>query len=135
MTGIVDDESYRAWHEKEHVSFAWLSGEPWSEGSVLRAEEYLHGKPHKFTFVVTKVEANKRIQYEPVSRFMKHFMPRNQFLFEPKGDACLFTATGVFRIGWIGKKLFKKAIEQGLASVRKHMKEEGVNLKLALEKQ
>jgi hypothetical protein len=47
LTGIVDDVSYRAWHQKDHVRLRWLEGKPWAEGSVMYAEEYLHGKLHK----------------------------------------------------------------------------------------
>lgn len=47
LTGIVDDDSYRAWHQKDHVRLRWLEGKPWAEGSVMYAEEYLHGKLHK----------------------------------------------------------------------------------------
>lgn len=133
LTSIVDDATYRAWHEKDHVSFKWLLGEPWSEGSVFRAEEFLHGKLHKFTCVVTKVEINRRIEYAPVSKFLKLFLPKSEFLIEPKDDRCLFVASGTYRIGWIGKKFFHRAIEKGLASVKKHMKEEGENIKQALE--
>ncbi len=117
------------------MSFNWLQGEPWSEGSVLCAEEYLHGKLHKLTCVITKVEMNKRIELAPVSRFLKIFFPKNEFLFERKDEACLFVATGTYRIGWIGKKLFPKAIEKGLESVKQHMKEEGEIVKRALEKE
>jgi hypothetical protein len=38
-------------------------------------------------------------------------------------------------VGWIGKTLFKKTIEKSLSSVKKHMKEEGENLKRILEKE
>ena len=44
-----------------------------------------------------------------------------------------FTASGTYRLGWIGNTLFKKASENGLSSVKKHMKEEGENLKRILE--
>ena len=47
---IVDDDSYRAWHKEDHVSLRWLKGKPWTEGSVLYAEEYIHGELHKFKF-------------------------------------------------------------------------------------
>ncbi len=26
---LVDDESYRAWHPKDHVALRWLKGKPW----------------------------------------------------------------------------------------------------------
>ena len=133
LTGIVDDASYRAWHKDDHVSFRWLKGQPWAEGSVMYAEEYLHGKLHKLKFVVTKIVPNEKIEYTPVSRFIRKFFPKNEFIIEQKGDSCLFIASGTYRVGWIGKVFFGKAIEKGLSSVRKHMKEEGENLKRILE--
>ena len=44
-----------------------------------------------------------------------------------------FTASGTYRMGWIGKTSFGKLIEKSLARVKKHMKEEGENLKTILE--
>lgn len=134
VTGIVDDRTYRAWHEQDHVSFKWLSGEPWAEGSILCAREYLQGRLHKMKFVVTQVDPNSKIVYSPLSRIIRHFFPQNEFIFEPKGEGCLFKATGTYRIGWIGRKFFHRAIDKGLASVRQHVKEEGENMKKALEK-
>jgi len=61
------------------------------------------------------------------------FLTSNEFIIEPKEEICLFTASGTYRIGWIGKKLFKKKLDEGLASIKKHMKEEGENLKRILE--
>lgn len=133
LTGIVDDDSYRAWHKKDHVRFQFIKGQPWTEGSVIHAEEYIHGKLHKFKFIITKIEANKRIEYTPVSSFIRKFFPKNEFLIEPKGESCLFIASGTYRIGWIGKTFFKAAIEKGLSNVKQHMKEEGENLKTLLE--
>ena len=49
---IVDDASYRAWHPEDHVAFRWIKGKPWQERSVAYAEEYIHGKLHKFKFFI-----------------------------------------------------------------------------------
>ena len=133
LTGIVDDGSYRAWHKEDHVSFRWLKGRPWTEGAVLYAEEYIHGKLHKLKFIITKIVPNERIEYTPVSRFIRKFFPKNEFIIEHQGEACLFSAAGTYRLGWVGKTFFKKAIEKSLASVKKHMQEEGENLKKILE--
>lgn len=133
LTSIVDDESYKRWHKEDHVSFRWLKGDPWSKGSVMVAQEYLHGKLHKFIFQVTNIEPFRHIEYSPTSRFMRKFFPKNEFVLEQKGEHCLFTAKGTYRIGWIGKKFFNTAIENGLSSVRKHMKEESENLKYIIE--
>ena len=134
LTGLVDDESYRAWHHDEHVALRWLKGQPWEEGSVAYAEEYLHGKIHRFKFTVTKVVPNKEIEYVPVSRLLRRYFPKNQFSIEQKGETCVFKASGIFRHGWLIKTFFKKHLDQNLASVKKHMKEEGENLKRILEK-
>jgi hypothetical protein len=135
LTSIVDDDSYRAWHQKDHVSLRWLKGRPWAEGSVIYAEEYIHGKLHKLKFKITKIVPNKRIEYVPASRFLRKFFPKNEFKIEQKGESSLFIALGTYRVGWIGKTLFKKTIEKSLSSVKKHMKEEGENLKRILEKE
>ena len=133
LTSIIDDDSYRAWHKDDHVSFRWLEEQPWTEGAVLYAEEYLHGKLHKLQFKITKITPNKRIEYSPVSRILRYFFPKNEFIIEQKGEYCQFMASGTYRVGWIGKTFFKKAIDNRLASVKKHMKEEGENLKQLLE--
>jgi len=133
LTGIVDDETYRAWHRDDHVSFRWLEGEPWAVGSIARAGEYMHGKVHTLKFVVTDVEPNKRIVYAPVSRLLRKFTPYNEFLIEKDRDGCLFTASVTYRLGRIGNALFVKFIDKGMAGVKRHMKEEGENLKALLE--
>ena len=134
LTSIVDDNSYRAWHKDDHVSFKWLKGNPWEKGSILYAEEYIHGKLHKLKFKITKIVQNQRIEYSPTSRFVSKFFPKNEFIIEPKGDACRFVAKGTYRIGKIGKIFFKRSIEKALWSVKKHMREEGENLRNILEK-
>jgi hypothetical protein len=111
LTGIVDDESYRAWHEEDHVSLRWLKGDPWVEGSVIYAEEYIHGKRHNLKFKITRIVPNKRIEYTPVSPLLRRFFPKNEFIIKQKGESCLFIASGTYRLGWIGKTFFKKAIE------------------------
>jgi len=130
---LVDDESYRAWHPDDHVALRWIKGQPWEEGSVSYAEEYIHGKLHKLKFVITKVVPNRRIEYAPQSRLLRIYFPKNTFTIEPKGDTCVFTASGCLRIGRLAKFLAKNKVERGLSSVRKHMKEEGENLKRILE--
>jgi hypothetical protein len=130
---LVDDASYRAWHPHDHVTMRWTKGSPWQEGSVAYAEEYLGGKLYKLNSVVTKVAPNREIEYVPVSRFMRRYAPKNTFSIEPKDTSCVFTATVHIRVPLLLRLLAKKSVERGLASVRKHMKEEGENLKKILE--
>ena len=133
FANLVDDESYRAWHPDDHVALRWIEGQPWEEGSVVHAEEYIHGKLHKLKFVVTKVIPNREIEYVPASRFLRRYFPKNTFSVEQKEGTCVFTATGTYRLGWLAKTFAKKRLERGLLSVKKHMKEEGENLKRILE--
>ena len=80
-----------------------------------------------------KIIPNKRMEYMPKSRFVRMFFPKNEFVLEQKGEFCKLTASGTYRVGRLGKFFFKKAIENGLSSVKKHMREEGENLKIILE--
>ena len=133
LTRIVDSESYQAWHKEDHVTFRFIKGKSWSVGSVIYAEEYIHGKLHKLKFVVTRIVPNKKIEYTPTSWLLRKYFPKNEFIIEAKEETCLFTASGTYRIGWVGKTFFKKKLAEGLASIKKHMKEEGENLKHILE--
>lgn len=135
ISGLVDDESYRAWHPQDHVALRWIKGEPWQEGSVVYAEEYLHGKLHKLKLVMTKVIPNRRIEFAPQSRLLRIYFPKNVFEIEQKGDTCLLTTTGRMRVGRLAKTFAKGVIERGIEGARKHMKEEGENLKKILEAQ
>ena len=115
------------------MTLRWIEGFPWQEGSVIYAEEYFHWKLHKLTFVVTKVVPNREIEYVPVSRFLRRYAPKNTFSIEPKSASCVFTATVHLRLPLLPRLLAKKSVKRGLSSVRKHMKEEGENLKKILE--
>ncbi len=133
LVHLVDDESYRAWHPEDHVALRWLKGNPWEEGSVVYAEEYIHGELHKLKFLVTKVVPNREIQYVPVSRFLRRYFPKNTFYIELKDETCVFTAKGTYRVGWLVRTFAGNKLNRGLSSVRKHMEEEGENLKRILE--
>ena len=130
---LVDDKSYRIWHPEDHIAFRWLKGKPWEEGSEVYAEEYVHGKVHKLKFIVTKVVPGKEIEYVPSSRLLRRFFPKNTFSIEPKEGSCIFSASGTYRVGWIVRTFAKNKLDHGLSGVKKHMKEEGENLKRILE--
>ena len=135
LVNLVDDQSYRVWHSKDHVSLRWIKGRPWEEGSVVYAEEYIHGKLHKLKFLISKVVTNKTIEYVPVSKLLRIYFPKNTFNIEQKGDISVFTATAYMRIGRLVKTFAKKKLKQGISSIKQHMKEEGENLKQILEEE
>ena len=121
-------ENFKAWH-KDHMQCQWLKGKPFEVGSILYVEEYLHNKLHKLKFVGTKLEPNRKIEYKllfPASVICTG----GTFIIEPKGETCVFSATLSFRMGW----LFSMIDKSKVAAIKKHMKEEGENLKMILEK-
>jgi uncharacterized protein YndB with AHSA1/START domain len=125
-----DKEGYQAWHP-DHVDVHWIKGEPLQEGSIIYAEEYLHGQMHKLKFVITKIVPNKKVEYRLLFPW-SFFASGGTFLIEPKGRrSCVFTATVSFRGGPLFQKLAKNRIE----ATKRHMKEEGENLKNALERE
>jgi len=127
-----DKESYRAWHP-EHVDIRWIKGELLREGSIVYAEEYLQGDLHKLKFRITKVIPNRLIEYRSLFP-LSLLAPGNKFSIEPKGEnSCVFTASGSLRIPrWLFKKMHKKH-EHKIEATERHMREEGENLKRALE--
>lgn len=122
------EENFKAWH-KDHAACRWLKGKPFEKGSVLYVEEYLHGELHQLKFFVTQLVPNRKIEYKllfPVSVIC----PNGSFTIELQGKSSIFTSTLSFRIGWLFLILAKRRVE----AIKKHMKEEGENLKKILEK-
>lgn len=125
---LSSTENFKTWH-KDHLQCQWLKGEPFKVGSVLYVEEYLHRKLHKFKFVSTKLEPNRRIEYKlrlPASIICTG----GTFIIEPKGEKCIFVATLSFKMGWLFSMFAKIRVD----AIKKHMKEEGENLKNIIEK-
>lgn len=130
IQSLKGKEEYIRWHP-DHVDMRWIKGEPFKEGSIVYAEEYIHGRLHKIKFICTRVIPNRLIEYQLISP-LPFFAPKNSFAMEPKGkDSCIFTTTASFRAGPLFGKLARKQIE----AVKQHMKEEGGNLKKILEEE
>ena len=129
LTNIKNQENYQAWHP-DHENCVWVKGEPFQEGSIAYFEEYIHGKLHGLNFLCTKRVQNRIIEYRPLFPWSL-FMPKSQFAIEPRCEkSCIFTATINLRAG----PLFKKFGGKRLDTIKQHMKEEGENLKKALER-
>ncbi|MBN1916939.1 MAG: SRPBCC family protein [Verrucomicrobia bacterium] len=123
---LTDKEAYCAWHP-DHVDLRWIKGEPGREGSIVYAEEVIHGAMQKLRFRITKVVPNHEIVYRPLFP-VSLIVPANTFLIEPTGDGrCTYTVNGSIRLPhW----LFRRGrIESTLCHIRK----EGEALKAALE--
>lgn len=125
-------EAYQSWHP-EHVDLRWIEGAPMQEGSIMYAEEYLQGYLHKLKFRITRIVPNELIAYRPLFP-LSIIATGNTFKIQSKGeDRCVFSADGHIRFPlWLFKKMHKNH-EGKLVASKQHMKEEGENIKKAVE--
>ncbi len=124
------EENYTKWHP-DHVVFRWVEGRGIQEGVVAYSEQRMHGKVHKLPARFSKVIPNRRIEFVWVNPLFRFFAPVNIWIFEPIDGGCRFTAESVIRLGWISSRMesMKKKLDDG----RKHLAEEGENLKRLVE--
>lgn len=122
-------ENYLDWHP-EHIAFEWRKGEGLEVGNVFYFKEEIGGQLLKKETRFTKIIPNQYIEFKMVNWFYRWFIPKMTFIFEEKDKGCLFTAQVFLRgIGPLGKLAHKKEFE----AVKKHMTEEGLNLKRIIE--
>ena len=88
-----DKESYQAWHP-DHVDIRWIKGGPLKEGSIVCADEYLHGVLHRLKFRIVKIVPNRRIEYRSLFP-LSLLAPGNTFVIEPKAMVDASSLPGV----------------------------------------
>lgn len=122
------EKHYKEWHP-DHVRWTNETGQ-FKEGSKCHAEELVHGKLHRIRARYTRIERNRRIEYKmlyPTSIICS----KGSFLLKSSRGKTVFTATLTFRGGRIMSRLFRSRMEE----IKRHMREEGENLKAILERQ
>ena len=121
-------DKYRLWHP-DHVMAKWIKGNKFSKGSILYSEEYLGKELEKLKFKITRVVKNKLVEYRLL--FPESIIcSGGSFSVKPYKKGSIFTTTLSFRMGYLLSKLFPFKLK----AIKKHMKEEGENLKKILEK-
>lgn len=121
-------ENYKLWH-KDHISCNWKTGKDFSSGSVLIAQEYLHGTVHTLGFKIINCNPDISLNYKVLFPFSL-ICSGGSFQMIPKGRETEFVAKLNFRFGTILRTLFKSQYE----SLSFHLKEEGISLKEIIEK-
>lgn len=122
------ETNYLRWHP-DHRLFRWEEGRGLGEGVVFYFEEVIGGKLLKKRVVFTRIEPGRHIEFTFTNRLLRLILPRMVFRAEPRGDDIRVTAEIVVRTGPIGAWLNRKEFD----AVRRHMAEEGQNLKRILE--
>ncbi len=122
------DENYTRWHP-DHLAFHWIDGDGLVEGGRFRMEERIAGKTLRRTMVLTRVQIGRLVEFAPANRFVRLLMPRLRFRMSPEDDGCRLDTEIRVRTGPVGAWLNRREFE----AVRRHMMEEGENLKRILE--
>ena len=122
-----NSENYKLWH-KDHISCYWKKGQDFSPGSVLIAQEYLHGTAHKLGFKIINNKPGISLDYKVLFPF-SIICSEGSFQMIPKGTSTEFVAKLNFKFGFILQKFFKKHID----SLKLHVKEEGIAIKEIIE--
>lgn len=126
------EKNYKSWHPEDHILFKWTKGKPMELGSHWYAEEVLGGKIFKIKGFICEVVPNRK----SVSKYsfpLSLVAPKVETLIEPKGSSSVFTAISYLRAGNLFYKLSKKEMERRVGIHKKHVREEGENLKAILE--
>jgi hypothetical protein len=122
------DEHYLQWHP-DHQLFRWVKGRGVAEGVEFYFEEIIGGKLMKKHVVFTRVESKHYLEFTFTNRLLRFVMPRISFRAAGAGTRIEVTAEIHVRTGPVGAWLNRREF----AAVRRHMREEGENLKRILE--
>jgi len=126
------EQNYKIWHPKDHVLFKWTEGKPMESGSSWYGEEVLGGDLRKLKGTIGEVIPNRKIVFKyafPLSLVSPGF----EWLIEPKGSHSVFTAVGYVRCIRFYRLIAKKHVDTSIEVGKKHIREEGGNLKKILE--
>jgi Polyketide cyclase / dehydrase and lipid transport len=127
ITCFSSEENYRRWH-LDHVTCRWLKRTQNEIGSVLFASEYINKHLFKMKFEITRNDKPRFIGYR--SKFPHSLIfPRGSFEFKEQEEKTVFIAELTIRF----YGLIKLLLPNTLAKSRKHIEEEGVNLKRMME--
>ncbi len=127
------DSLYKTWHPKDHVFCNVIYKDLNEHGCVFHFFEKVGGFPLYLIVRVSKIERNEYIEYKPIFPLSIFNLGMGSFTIERTSDKLSkLTARVEYgnRIALLDKifQLFVKT-----EAIRKHLKEEGQNLKIYLE--
>lgn len=124
------DDNYLSWHPA-HVSCAYIGGDDLEAGSVLRVEEYLHGRLHRLKLTLTEVQPARELKYRILPGVS------GGFRMTPAGRgtelvAELFLGLSIPFLGTLLDAVLRVLFSSHIEAIRQHMREEGINLRALL---
>lgn len=126
------EENYKIWHPEDHILFKWTKGSPMESGSSCYGEEILGGELKRLKATIGEVVPNRKIVFRytfPLSLVSPGF----EWLIEPKGSHSIFTALGYVRCMRFYRFIARKHVDTSMKVGKKHIREEGENLRRILE--
>jgi len=126
------EENYKTWHPQDHVIFKWTKGKPMESGAHWYGEEILNGELKKLKGKIGEVIPCRKIVFRysfPISIASPGF----EWHIESKGSYSVFTTIGYIRCFEFYRSIAKSHMDAGVEAGKKHIKEEGENLKRILE--
>jgi hypothetical protein len=132
------DKLYKEWHPKDHVFCHTLYKSLDQKGSIVHFFEWIGGFPLYLVALTTKVEKNHYIEYVPVFPLSLLKLGFGSFQIEKiseKESKLTAYVEGGYKLPVIGSALdwlVRKMIS--FEAIRRHMKEEGENIKKYLER-
>jgi hypothetical protein len=125
----MDTARYLAWHP-DHKVFRWTRGKGLKVGNEFYFEEVIAGKLLKKNVVLTRIDADTRIEFAPTFWLLRLFLPRLAFRLETIAERHYrFIAEIFLRVGPLTARLNRRELD----AVREHMRVEGANLKRFVE--
>lgn len=131
------DKLYKQWHPKDHVFCSTLYGSLDKKGSIIHFFEWIGRFPLYFIAKTTKAEKNSYLEYVPIFPLSLLKIGMGSFTIEKISDkktklvAYVGIGYDIPIIGPILDFILKRLIS--FDAIRKHMKEEGENIKKYLE--
>ena len=129
------DKNYKSWHPEDHIVFKWTKGKPMETSSHYYGEEIMNEKVKKFKGIIGEVIPYRKIVFKftfPVTLVSPYF----EWQIEPRGSNSVFTAITIVRCERFYRKIMrKKGWDELIQTGKKHVREEGENLKKILEKE
>ena len=127
------EDNYKKWHPKDHNYFHWKKGRPLEVGSGFDSEETVDGQKVTIKGICIESDKYKKIAFKP-SWPISIMCTKIEWIIEPEENTTVFTAQTYYKFGKLFLMFKKTHAEYMMNVTKKHMDEQGMNLKNILEK-
>jgi hypothetical protein len=125
------EDHYCDWHP-DHVSCRYIEGKPFEVGSILCAEEFLHGRLHKLRLKLTSIEPNRVFRYRIAPGLNGGFrIIETKWGSQFEAEICIGWSLPIF--GFLVDLVMRSFFKSLLNDLQIHMREESQNLSSLLD--